>query len=619
MGSYGFARLAAAVPPLALADCASNADNHLRCVKSAAEKGAQLLVFPELSLTGATCQDLFTQPALLKGALTALHHFVRASAAYDTVCLLGLPLDIGGRLYSAACAVRKGAILGVVLNTMPKEACFAAPPSSLRGETILCGQTVKYGSDIVFRSDEFSFSVGFLSQLTDPAQEIAKRAGKCEILAVLGAMPELAGGFEAFQNIMSAQSRLFRRALVFASSGLGESSTDNCFAGRAFITEGARILAKREQFSLEEGIVWADADCEFLLRERPCEEVPAEATAVFKAASEFAPEPRLSPSPFVPEDPAARAARCREVFEIQSLGLLRRLTQIGAKSAVLGVSGGLDSTLALFVIKRAFELGGLDPKNIRGVTMPCFGTTERTKSNAEKLMKELGISFGKINIEKAIRQHFQDIGHDINDRSAAYENAQARERTQILMDLANKCGGIVVGTGDLSEAALGWATYNGDQMCMYNVNGGVPKTLVRALTAWLAEKEGGKIKKILTDILDTPVSPELLPGEKKGKNQETEKLIGPYELHDFFLYHMLRRGAEPQKLLFLAGKTFKGKYNQSEIKKYLSLFLKRFITQQFKRSASPDGVGTGSVSLSPRAGFRMPSDASCELWLKDLS
>ncbi|MBR5624238.1 NAD(+) synthase [bacterium] len=619
MGNYGFARLAAAVPPLVLADCKKNAEHHLRCAKSASGQGAQLLVFPELSLSGATCQDLFAQPALVKGALSALQSFLKASAAEETVCLLGLPLDIGGKLYSAACAVQKGVVLGVVPNPAPKEACFAKASPGLRGEIELCGKPVPYGTDLVFRSAEFSFTVGFLSQLTDPGQDIAKQAGKGEVLAILGAMPELAGDFEAFQNALCAQSRLFRRSLVFASSGFGESSTDNCFAGRAFITEGKRLLARRAQFSLEEELILSDADCEFLLRERPREEALAENLVNFSAEKTFKPEPQFPAKPFVPEDPAARAVRCKEVFEIQSLGLLRRLQQTGSRSAVLGVSGGLDSTLALFVIRRAFELGGLDPRNIRGITMPCFGTTKRTRSNAEKLMKELGISFGKINIEKAIRQHFQDIGHDINDRSAAYENAQARERTQILMDIANKCGGIVVGTGDLSEAALGWATYNGDQMSMYNVNCGVPKTLVRAVTDWLAEKEGGKIRKILKDILDTPVSPELLPGEKKGKNQETEKLIGPYELHDFFLYHMIRRGASPGKLLFLAEKTFKGKYPKTEIKKYLSLFLKRFLTQQFKRSASPDGVGTGSVSLSPRAGFRIPSDVSFALWLEDLS
>ena len=619
MNNYGFARVAAAVPPLALADCAKNAEYHLRCAADAAGLGVQLLVFPELSLTGATCQDLFTQPKLAKGALLALNSFASSSVGKGTVSLLGLPLNIGGSLYSAACAVQKGVVLGVVLNTMPKEACFARPKPGLKGNIALCGQTVPYGTDLVFRSGEFSFAVAFLSQLTDPAQEIARRAGKCEILAVLGAMPELAGDFEAFQNSLCAQSRLFRRSIVFASSGLGESSTDNCFAGRAFITEGKRLLARREQFGLEDTLVRADVDCEFLLRERPCEETSPEDVVPFEGGSDFDPAPCFSPSPFVPEDPTARAERCKEVFEIQSLGLLRRLRQTGSRSAVLGVSGGLDSTLALFVIRRAFELGGLDPKNIKGITMPCFGTTRRTKSNAEKLMKELGISSGKINIEKAIRQHFRDIGHDINDRSAAYENAQARERTQILMDVANKCGGLVVGTGDLSEAALGWCTYNGDQMSMYNVNCGVPKTLVRALAAWIAEKEGGRIGKILKDVLATPVSPELLPGEKKGKNQETEKIIGPYELHDFFLYHMIRRGAGPKKLLFLAGKIFKGKYAKKELKTYLALFLKRFLTQQFKRSASPDGVGTGSVSLSPRAGFRMPSDVSCALWLEDLS
>ena len=618
MENYGFARVAAAVPPLVLADCAKNAENHLKCAKSASGSGVQLLVFPELSLTGATCQDLFTQPALVKGALAALQYFVKASAAEETVCLLGLPLEIGGKLYSAACAVQKGSVLGVVMNSMPKDACFAKASPGLRGEIELCGKTVPYGTDLVFQSVDFSFTVGFLSQLTDPAQEIAKKAGKCEILAVLGAMPELAGDFKAFQSNIGAQSHLFRRSIIFASSGFGESSTDSCFAGRAFVTEGKRILARREQFSLEDGFIKADVDCEFLRRERPKEESLAENIVSFRVKSAFEPEPCFPQSPFIPEDPAVRAARCEEVFEIQSLGLLRRLKQIGSKSAVLGVSGGLDSTLALFVIKRAFELGGLDLKNIKGITMPCFGTTKRTKSNAEKLMKELGISSGKINIVKAIKQHFLDIGHDINDRSAAYENAQARERTQILMDIANKCGGIVVGTGDLSEAAMGWATYNGDQMSMYNVNCGVPKTLVRAMTDWIAEKEGGKIKKILKDILGTPVSPELLPGAKKGQNQETEKIIGPYELHDFFIYHMLRRGAEPKKILFLAEKSFKGKYKKAELKKYLSLFLKRFFTQQFKRSASPDGPGTGSVSISPRAGFKMPSDISGALWLEDL-
>ena len=618
MPGYGFVRVCAAVPRLALGDCAENAANHAAFVKKAAKEKAQLIVFPKLSLTGATCGDLFRQPSLAKRALFALKGLVSKLALKNAVCVVGLPVLLEGRLYDAACVFQKGRLLGLELNTLPENYVFSVPEKGFSCSFKLLNQNVLCGTDLVFRSENFSFTVGFDSELLSPSQPLSKRAALGEMIAVVGAVPELAGSFNKFRNTASSLSGLWKRGLVFASSASGESSTDNCYAGRAFVFEKGRLLSGRKQFQAEDTLTIADVDCEFLRFERPLE-VPSDESLVPFLISELQdPKPDLALNPFVPDDKALRDARCEEIFSIQCGGLKRRMEHTKAKRAVIGVSGGLDSTLALLVAREAQGLRGLGPGSILGITMPCFGTSGRTKSNACALMEELGIEYRTIDIKGSLERHFKDISHPNDLHDAAYENAQARERTQILMDVANSECGLAVGTGDLSEAALGWATYGGDQMAMYNVNCGIPKTLVRAVVAWYAEKVGGKIGAILSDIIDTPISPELLPAVNGKATQKTEESVGPYELHDFFIYHMLRRGASPEKLFFLAKTVFAKRFKEEKIKECLKIFLSRFMSQQFKRSCSPDGVGTGSVSLSPRAGLRMPSDISSALWLEKL-
>lgn len=618
MPDYGFVRVCAAVPRLVLGGCAENAASQIAFAKEAAAKKGQLIVFPKLSLTGATCGDLFRQPSLARRALSALKELVSKLAKSDAVCVAGLPLFLEGRLYDAACVFQKGRILGIELNTLPSDGVFSVPEKGLPNLFKIGSQNVLCGTDLVFRSERFSFTVGFDSELLAPSQPLSKRAAFGEMIAVLGAVPELAASFEKFKNIASSQSELWKRGLLFVSSASGESSTDNCYAGRAFVFEKGKVLAAKKQFQAEDTLTLADIDCEFLRFERPLEVPPGESVAEFSVPELKSPKPILAVNPFVPGDKAARDARCEEIFSIQCGGLARRMAHTKAKRAVVGVSGGLDSTLALLVAREAQGLRGLGPETILGITMPCFGTSSRTKSNACALMEELGIDFRTIDIKGSLDRHFKDISHPEDLHDAAYENAQARERTQILMDVANSEGGLAVGTGDLSEAALGWATYGGDQMAMYNVNCGIPKTLVRAVVTWYAEKVGGRIGEILFDIIDTPISPELLPAVKGKATQKTEDSVGPYELHDFFIYHMLRRGASPEKLLFLATIAFDKRYSQSRIKDCLKIFLFRFFSQQFKRSCSPDGVGTGSVSLSPRAGLKMPSDISSAVWLEKL-
>jgi len=618
MPGYGFVRVCAAVPRLVLGDCAENAANISAFAKEAARKKAQLVVFPKLSLTGTTCGDLFRQPSLARRALSALKELVNKLAKTDVVCVVGLPILLEGRLYDAACVFQKGKILGLELNTLPASGVFSVPEKGFPGFFKVNSQSVLCGTDLVFRSENFSFTVAFDSELFAPSQPLAKRAAFGEVTAVVGAVPELAASFNKFKNTASSLSELWKRGLVFASSASGESSTDNFYAGRAFVFEKGKVLEYKKQFRAEETLTVADVDCEFLRFERPLEVPPSENVAAFSVSELKDPEPKLALNPFLPDDKVECAARCEEIFSIQCGGLARRMAHTRSKRAIIGVSGGLDSTLALLVAREAQGLRGLGPESILGITMPCFGTSGRTKSNACALMEELGIEYRTIDIKGSLERHFKDISHPKDLHDAAYENAQARERTQILMDVANSEGGLAVGTGDLSEAALGWATYGGDQMAMYNVNCGIPKTLVRAVVAWYAEKVGGKIGAILSDIIDTPISPELLPAVKGKATQKTEDSVGPYELHDFFIYHMLRRGASPEKLLFLADRAFSKRYGKDKIKECLTIFLSRFFSQQFKRSCSPDGVGTGSVSLSPRAGLKMPSDISFAPWLEKL-
>ena len=619
MNNYGFIRLAAAVPKVELADCKANAGRHLALCKKAAAAKAGIALFPELSLTGATCGDLFRQPLIWKKSEEALSELLSKTAALDTVFIAGLPFFAAGRLYKAAAVFQKGRLLGAACESAPREPFFSPSQEGEIGLSELCGQDIPYGAGLVFKSGGLSFTIGFAGEFFGPLSGLAKRSQTAEVLLLQGALPEKAGSFERFEDLLAAQSFLWKNVLVCAAAGEGESSTDENYSGRAFILEKGRVLKKRARFEGAEELIRADADADFIRLERlglPKPGVPQ--TVEFSTLPSFSPEPDVSRTPFVPEDPERRRERCREVFEIQVGGLKRRAERLKTGRLIVGVSGGLDSTLALLVSAAANDRNKQPRKGVLGVTMPCFGTTKRTKGNAEKLMEKLGVSSKEISIKKAVEQHFRDIGQKSGVFDSAFENAQARERTQVLMDVANQTNGLVVGTGDLSEAALGWATFGGDHLSMYNVNCGVPKTLVRAVVEWYAENSSAGLRKVLLDILATPVSPELLPSDGRDIAQKTEELIGPYELHDFFLFHTVRRGAPPEKLLFLARRVFKGRYADALIVKCLKLFISRFLGQQFKRSCSPDGVGTGSVSLSPRAGMRIPSDAFSSSWLEEL-
>ena len=635
MNPYGFFKVAGAIPAVRVGDCAFLADRHIELIRRAAEHGAELVAFPELSLTGYTCGDLFLQPSLMRAAEKALEEVVRATADCPIAAVVGMPLVAGGRRYNCAVAFSQGEILGVVPKSyLPNYGEFYEPRwfasgADVKGSLVeLCGQEVPFGVDVMFKINGVECGVEICEDLWVPNPPSAALAqGGARILINLSASPEVVGKHTYLRSLVSQQSARLRAGYLYVSSGFGESSTDLVFGGNILIADQGEWVAESERFSLEEQLLCAEIDVERIEVERtrtntfaalhnedsfvlyPCKFEPKE--------SPF--ERKINPMPFVPSDEATRHARCEEIFQIQAMGLAKRLEHTRCRSVVLGISGGLDSTLALLVVVKAFDKLGLDRRGIYGITMPGFGTTDRTYRNALDLMNQLGITQAEISIAKAVNQHFADIGLDPADRSATYENSQARERTQILMDYANKVGGLVIGTGDLSELALGWATYNGDHMSMYGVNGSIPKTLVRHLVRTAAEQLGGEVEKTLLDIVDTPVSPELLPADEKGEiAQKTEDLVGPYELHDFLLYHFIRRGASPRKLLFLAEQAFAGRYPREVILHWMEVFFRRFFSQQFKRSALPDGPKVGSVSLSPRGDWRMPSDASAAVWLTEI-
>ena len=635
MNPYGFFKVAGAIPAVRVGDCAFLADRHIELIRRAAEHGAALVAFPELSLTGYTCGDLFLQPSLMRAAEKALEEVVRATADCPIATVVGMPLVAGGRRYNCAVAFSQGEILGVVPKSyLPNYGEFYEPRwfasgADVKGSLVeLCGQEVPFGVDVMFKINGVECGVEICEDLWVPNPPSAALAqGGARILINLSASPEVVGKHAYLRSLVSQQSARLRAGYLYVSSGFGESSTDLVFGGNILIADQGEWVAESERFSLEEQLLCAEIDVERIEVERtrtntfaalhnedsfvlyPCEFEPKE--------SPF--ERKINPMPFVPSDEATRHARCEEIFQIQAMGLAKRLEHTRCRSVVLGISGGLDSTLALLVVVKAFDKLGLDRRGIYGITMPGFGTTDRTYRNALDLMNQLGITQAEISIAKAVNQHFADIGLDPADRSATYENSQARERTQILMDYANKVGGLVIGTGDLSELALGWATYNGDHMSMYGVNGSIPKTLVRHLVRTAAEQLGGEVEKTLLDIVDTPVSPELLPADEKGEiAQKTEDLVGPYELHDFLLYHFIRRGASPRKLLFLAEQAFADRYPREVILHWMEAFFRRFFSQQFKRSALPDGPKVGSVSLSPRGDWRMPSDASAAVWITEI-
>ncbi len=630
----GFYRVAAAVPRVRVADIEYNVGQIRDLLGQAAREECALVVFPELGLTGYTCADLFFQSQLLDAVQSGLDELRDASTGLGTVLLVGAPLRQQTRLYNCAVLMQNGNILGVVPKTfIPnykeyyEKRWFSSGLDVVEEEIAIGDEYVPFGTDLLFEYDEyFTLGVELCEDLWNvvPPSSYQALAG-ATVLANLAASNELVGKADYRRGLIMGQSARCVAGYVYGSSGVGESSTDLVFGGHALIAENGIILAQNDRFQRENSIIYAELDCQRLCMTRltetsfadnPPEEFQLIQLDELPALSQL--KRRIDPQPFVPEGPAGRDERCGEIFKIQAAGLARRLEHTGSKHAIVGISGGLDSTLALLASSEAMKLLGKSNKAIMAVTMPGFGTSDRTHENAVKLGKQLGTNFREINIKAACEQHFKDIAHDPEKHDITYENAQARERMQILMDLANEHGGLVVGTGDLSEIALGWCTYGGDHMSMYAVNCGVPKTLVRYIIQWVAEQRQD-VQKLLLDILETPITPELLPTGQDGEiAQQTETLIGPYELHDFFLYHALKYGAAPARIRQLAQIAFKDQYGAETIEHTLSTFIKRFFTQQFKRSCVPDGPKVGTISLSPRGDWRMPSDAANDLWLKDI-
>ena len=634
MNNFGFIRIATAVPTVRVADCEYNEQQAVELIKKAANSKAQVVLFPELSITGYSCGDLFSHSALLKGAMNALKSLLNKTKDIQQLCVVGMPIVKNDALYNCAVVFQKGEILGVVpkshlpqYNEFYETRWFQPAPNSLKSINIL-GSEVPFGTNILFACGNTTLAVELCEDLwvPIPPSSYAAQAG-ANVILNLSASNELIGKHDYLLSLIKQQSARCSAAYVYASAGFGESSTDIVFTGNGIIAENGTILARSKRFEFSPQLVVADVDIERMDfdRQKNKEFTKKTTEKSYQTITCELPElavdsiERIVPRhPFVPSG-AALSERCEEIFNIQLSGLARRLEHTKSKNVVLGISGGLDSTLALLVCVKAFDKLGLSREGIVGVTMPGFGTTDRTYQNALDLMKYLGITLREISIKKACVQHFLDIDHDDSIHDITYENSQARERTQILMDVANQVNGLVIGTGDLSELALGWATYNGDHMSMYGVNGSIPKTLVRHLVNWVATTElDGAAQATLLDVVNTPISPELLPADKDGNiAQKTEDTVGPYELHDFFLYYFIRFGFAPAKIAFLAGKSFEGVYSAEIIKKWLTVFFRRFFQQQFKRSCLPDGPKVGSISLSPRGDWRMPSDAMSTLWLAE--
>ena len=635
----GFVRCASATVDIKVADTDYNTSNIIKAIEDAAQNDIKLIVFPELCITGYTCGDLFSQQLLLEEAEMGLMQILNNTRQLDIISIVGMPVIVNSTVINAAVTIQKGKILGVTAKTyLPNykefyEQRWFTSALQLRTETVrLCGQVVPIGANLLFETSDTTFGIEICEDLwatIPPGSSLALQGA--EIIFNMSADNEGIGKHSYLRSLISQQSARCIAGYVFSSCGFGESTTDVVFAGNGLIYENGTLLASSERFSFGEQVVISEIDVEHIRTERrvnttftACHancapEVPVRISTEYVNSGDLNLTRTFDPHPFVPQGPALNE-RCEEIFSIQVSGLAQRLVHTNAKSAVVGISGGLDSTLALLVCVKTFDKLGWDRKGIIGVTMPGFGTTDRTHTNAVDLMTSLGVTMREVSIKDACIQHFKDIDHDINVHDVVYENSQARERTQILMDIANQTWGMVIGTGDLSELALGWATYNGDHMSMYGVNGSIPKTLVKHLVKWVAENDMDETSRAtLLDIVDTPISPELIPADENGNiRQITEDLVGPYELHDFFLYYFLRCGFRPSKIFFLAARTFKDVYDEETIKKWLQTFCRRFFNQQFKRSCLPDGPKVGSISISPRGDWRMPSDASSEMWLREI-
>lgn len=623
--NYGFVKVATAAPEVRVADVTFNTQKTIAAMHTAAEHGARLVVFPELGLTAYTCSDLFFQSALIQKAKEAVLRIAKETETLDLLAVVGLPLAVGDKLYNAAAFLQGGRILGFATKKyLPNYSEFYEMRhfSVLKENTTvrIGGETVPVGPRLIFCAEymeDFKVAAEICEDLWAPEPPgVSHALCGATVLVNLSASNEIIGKSDYRRTLLRSQSSRAVCAYLYADAGQGESTTDLVFSGHSMIYENGTLLGETKPFS--EQILYADIDVARVVQERRRLSTfrPKKDDGYLKIpfggkCGETALERRFDPHPFVPTEEQGRRNRCEEIFAIQYHGLKKRLMHIGLKTVTVGISGGLDSTLALLVTARAFDSLNLPRSGIVAVTMPCFGTTDRTYQNAKNLILGLGATLREVNIKAAVRQHLSDIGADERVHDVTYENAQARERTQVLMDIANQTGGIVVGTGDLSELALGFATYNGDHMSMYGVNASVPKTLVRHLVRYVADSSEGGLKATLYDILDTPVSPELLPPEEDGTiAQQTEEIVGPYELHDFFLYYTLRWGFSKDKILHLAQNAFSGCYDTPTIQKWLDIFMRRFFRSQFKRSCMPDGPKVGSVALSPRGDLRMPSDAA---------
>lgn len=633
----GFVRVGAVVPKLKVADTEFNCNEIIKQIEIASNNKIQIAVFPELCVTGYTCQDLFEQDTLLEEAEKALNKILDYTNNLDIICIIGMPIKAENQLFNTAVVIQKGKILGIVPKTfIPnygefyERRWFASSKNANKKEIEILDQKVPFGIDLLFKDKENN-EICFGIEICEDIWAVEPPSNKLALLGAniifnLSASNEVIGKKEYRRDLVKMQSAKTISGYVYCSSGVNESTSDVVFSGESMIFENGSCLTNNQRFDFESNMIFTEIDTKRLANDRR-KNISFMGDSVdleYREIKINIPDNiedltrEYSKTPFVPEDKKKISEICEEILNIQSYGLAKRLLHTNINKTIIGISGGLDSTLAFLVIIKAYEILNLPKENIIAITMPGFGTTSRTHNNSMKLINEYGATFREINITKSSLQHFEDIGHDKNIKDVTYENAQARERTKILMDIANKENGLVVGTGDLSELALGWCTYNGDHMSMYAVNASIPKTLVKYIIKWVADNSKEECKNIINDILDTPISPELLPPDENGNiEQKTEEQVGPYILHDFFLYHFLRYGAEPKKIYILACKTFKNDFKKEEIKHWLQVFIKRFFTQQFKRNCMPDGPKVGTVSLSPRGDLRMPSDASYNIWLNN--
>ena len=634
---FGYVRVAASVPELKVANVEFNTKEVIKEIKTLDKEGVQIVTFPELCLTGYTCADLFSQDILITKSKEAIKEVIDSTKLLDIISIIGAPIVCDNQLFNCGVVINKGEILGIVPKTyIPNygefyEKRWFSTSNTLTSKTInLFGKEVPIGIDLVFRDindSKFAFGIEICEDLWSPkAPSVEAALNGATMIFNLSASNEVIGKAQYRRNLINMQSAKNVCAYIYSSSGVNESSTDLVFSGYAGISENGSMLVENERFNFKTNHIISDVDIQRLMNNR-IKDISFMGIGAINSYRVIDIDLKDNNNdlkriydayPFVPSNEDKRAERCSEIINIQACGLAKRIKHTGMKKCVIGISGGLDSTLAFLVIIEAYRKLGISFDNLIGVTMPGFGTTGRTYNNALTLMRNYGVTMREVSIKEASLQHFKDIGLEETDRSVTYENTQARERTQILMDIANKEGGLVIGTGDLSELALGWCTYNGDHMSMYAVNTSIPKTLVRYLVKYFADiEQNEECKKTILDILDTPISPELLPPSKDGKiEQQTESVVGPYILHDFFLYHFMRYGASPDKIKYIASKTFDGMYDEETIDKWLKFFIKRFFNQQFKRSCLPDGPKVGTISVSPRGDLRMPSDADSSIWLE---